>query len=80
MNWSVYILKCKNGSLYTGIAKDVARRLDEHNSGRGAKYMRAHGPGVLVWSAEGFTESEAKKEEARIKKMSRSQKLQFIDA
>lgn len=77
-DWIVYILRCSDSSLYTGITKDLSRRLDEHNSGSGSKYTRAHGPCNLVWSNSGFTESGAKKEEARIKKLTREQKETLI--
>ncbi len=77
-DWIVYILRCRDRSLYTGITKDLTRRLDEHNSGSGAKYTRAHLPVSLVWSKDGFTESGAKKEEARIKKLARKEKETHI--
>lgn len=48
-NWKVYILRCGDGSLYTGISTDVARRLEEHRSGKGAKYTRSRGPLELVY-------------------------------
>ncbi len=68
------MLECKNKALYTGITKDIKKRLDQHNAGTGAKYTRANGPCTLVYTKKGFTESAAKKEEARIKKLSRKQK------
>ncbi len=77
-HWTVYILKCSNDSLYTGVTTNIDRRIEEHNSGKGAKYMRAHGPGTLIWSKGEYSESEAKVEEARIKKLSRVQKINFI--
>ncbi|MBT6034667.1 MAG: GIY-YIG nuclease family protein [Candidatus Jacksonbacteria bacterium] len=77
-NWILYILRCKDGSLYTGITTDLKRRIQQHNDGTGAKYTRAHSPVKLLWSNDGFTESEAKKEEARIKKLSRSEKETII--
>ena len=73
-DWIVYMLECKNRALYTGITKDIKKRLEQHNAGTGAKYTRANGPCKLVYSKKGFTESSAKKEEARIKKLSRKQK------
>jgi putative endonuclease len=77
-DWIVYILRCSNRSLYTGITKDINRRLAEHNAGTGAKYTRAHLPCALVWSKGGFSESDAKKEEARIKKLSKKEKENMI--
>lgn len=78
--WVVYILRCADGSLYTGITKDLQARMDQHNSGKGAKYTRAHYPCKLVWSAKGFDESAAKKEEYRIKQLTRTKKLALIAA
>lgn len=77
-NWTVYILRCRDGSLYTGVTTDLPRRIEEHNSGAGAKYTRARGPCVLVWSRDKFSESSAKKEEARIKKLSKAGKEDFV--
>ena len=76
--WTLYMLRCADSSLYTGITKDVASRVEQHNTGKGAKYMRAHGPGKLVWSKGDLSESEAKKEEFRIKQLSRKEKEELI--
>lgn len=73
-NWIVYILRCRNDSLYTGITKNLEERIKQHNSGTGAKYTRANSPCKLVWSRSGFSESNAKKEEARIKKLTKDEK------
>lgn len=69
--WSVYIIRCGDGSLYTGIATDVDRRLAEHLSqGRkAAKYLRGRLPLELVYRREIGTRSEASKEELRIKRL-----------
>jgi predicted GIY-YIG superfamily endonuclease len=72
--WSVYIVRCGDGSLYTGIAKDVGARLAQHNSGRGAAYTRSRRPVELLYSQEGMTRSEALVREAAIKKMPRDAK------
>lgn len=77
--WTLYILKCANGALYTGITKDLKRRIEQHNDGTGAKYTRANGPCKLVWKKTNLSESEAKKEEARIKKLSRSEKERLMN-
>ena len=69
MAWYVYILRCGDGTLYTGITDDVERRLAAHRSGKGAKYTRGRGPLELE------DKSTALKREAQIKKLSRSQKL-----
>lgn len=76
--WHVYLAKCVDGTLYCGIAKDVAKRIVIHNSGKGAKYTRSRLPVVLVYSICAGTMSEAMKLECRIKQMSRRQKLKLI--
>ena len=76
--WSTYILRCRDGSLYTGISTDVAARLKTHNSGRGAAYTRSHGPVELVWQEVATSESVARKREAEIKRYSKAQKELFI--
>jgi predicted GIY-YIG superfamily endonuclease len=70
----VYILRCGDGSLYTGIAKDLPRRLEQHHLGTASKYTRSHRPVVLVWKRRVLTWSRALKEELRIKALSRAQK------
>lgn len=77
-NWIVYILRCSDNSLYTGITKDLDRRIQQHNDGTGAKYTRAHRPVKLVWSKTKLAESAAKKEEARIKKLSKPEKEKML--
>lgn len=78
--WFVYILRCGDGSLYTGVATDVARRLEEHEAGapKGAKYTRGKQPLTLVYAREAGDRSQACKEELRIKLLSRKQKLTLI--
>jgi putative endonuclease len=76
--WYIYILECSDGTLYTGITTDVNRRLLEHNSGKGAKYTRARAPVVLRALFEAKNRSEASKEEYRIKKLNRTEKLKLI--
>src|SRR5277367_5589283 len=72
--------RCVDGSLYTGIAKDVDARLAAHNSGRGAAYTRARRPVRLVHAEPGFTHSAALSREARIKALDRSAKLALLKA
>ena len=73
--WSVYQLECSDKSIYTGICKgDINRRMREHASGKGSKYVRSRTPFQLVWSKSGFTASEALKEEYRIKKLTPEEK------
>jgi putative endonuclease len=75
----VYILKCNDGTLYTGITSDVDRRIKEHNSSKlGAKYTKVRRPVKLVYSKKFADRSTAMIEEARIKKLPRSEKLDFI--
>lgn len=80
MSYFVYILECSDDSLYTGIAKDVDKRLEEHNSSdKGAKYTKARRPVKLVYKESSQDRSSASKREYAIKKLSRSKKLQLID-
>ena len=74
----MYIARCVDGSLYTGIAKDVKRRLAAHNSGRGAAYTRSRRPVRLVHREDGFTHSKALSREAGIKALSRAEKLALL--
>lgn len=78
--YSVYIVQCNDGTLYTGIAIDVARRLSEHESGtrRGAKYLRSRAPFELKLSEVIGDRGTALRVEARIKRMSRPEKLDLI--
>ena len=72
--WFLYILKCADGTLYTGITDNVPRRLSEHNSGRGAKYTRGRGPVELGFCKVMASKSEALREEYRIKQLPHSVK------
>ncbi|HTL39295.1 MAG TPA: GIY-YIG nuclease family protein [Methylomirabilota bacterium] len=75
----VYILKCADKSLYTGIATDLVRRVKEHNTGKlGAKYTRSRRPVKLVYSKKFRTRSTALRAEYKIKQLSREQKLELI--
>jgi predicted GIY-YIG superfamily endonuclease len=76
--WTVYILRCADESLYTGIAKDVQTRVKQHNEGRGATYTRTRLPVELLYQQKGFTRSEALIREAQIKAMPRSKKEEII--
>lgn len=77
--WSVYILRCGDGSLYTGIATDVEARLAVHRSGKGAKYTRGRGPLELMYTESCADKSEALKRELQIKSLPRSKKLELIE-
>lgn len=77
--YGVYILRCADGSLYTGSAKDVKRRLAIHQSGKGAKYTRSRLPVELVYWEQATDHSAALRREAAIKKLSRAKKLELIE-
>ena len=76
--WFVYMLRCADGSLYTGISTDVKRRVVQHNAGTGGAYTRSHRPVELVWAAKAATESAARKREAMMKKWPRDKKCGLI--
>lgn len=74
-----YILKCNDNSLYTGWTNDITHRLKMHNEGKGAKYTRGRGPVELVYLEEFETKQEAMSREAKIKRLSRKEKLLLIE-
>lgn len=76
--WHLYILRCKDGSLYTGITTDVEKRLEMHRSGKGAKYTRGRAPLELVYREECGDHSAALKRELEIKAFSKEKKLLLI--
>ncbi len=79
--WSVYMLRCADGSLYTGVTTDTARRVAEHNgarTGRGARYTRVRRPVALVWQEAGHDRSSALKRECALKKMRKKDKERLI--
>lgn len=73
-SWFVYILRCADGSLYTGITNDLNRRCQQHNEGKGARYTRSRCPVVLVYHEVMATKSQALRREAEIKALDRRQK------
>ena len=77
--WQVYIVRCADGSLYTGIAKDVESRLSQHNAGRGARYTRGRRPVMLVYREPAPDRGAALRREHEIKSMSRVDKRRMID-
>lgn len=77
--WYVYILRCGDGSLYTGITTDVQSRLEAHRSGKGAKYTRGRAPLELVYREECGDRSQALKRELAIKSLTREEKKKLID-
>ena len=76
--WYLYILRCGDGTLYTGITTDIQRRLEAHRCGKGAKYTRGRGPLALAYQEACSTHSEALKREAAVKRLSRTEKEQLI--
>lgn len=76
--WYVYILRCGDGTLYTGITTDVPRRLQMHRSGRGAKYTRGRQPLELVYTEMCDDHSQALKREWQIKQLPRAEKEKLI--
>jgi predicted GIY-YIG superfamily endonuclease len=77
-SWFVYILRCGDGSLYTGIAKDVERRLTQHNAGKASRYTRSRLPTTLAYQEEQPGQSLALKRELAIKALSREEKESLI--
>ena len=77
-SWAVYIIRCADGTLYTGIAPDVEKRVQKHNEGKGAKYTRGRTPVELVYREEHPNRAEASKREYQIKQLSRAEKLELI--
>ena len=78
MPWFLYVVKCSDKSLYTGITTDIARRLKEHNAKKGAFYTKNKTPVELVYHEFMGSQSQACKQEHAIKRLSRKEKLEFI--
>ncbi|WP_297896059.1 GIY-YIG nuclease family protein [Shewanella sp.] len=80
--WYLYLIRCANGHLYTGITTDVTRRFNEHQSNgpKAAKYLRGKGPLTLMYQEQVGTRSDALKREIAVKKLSRAQKLALIES
>ena len=76
--WSVYMVECSDGTIYTGISNNVSKRILDHNKGKGAKYTKTRLPVALKWLQECKNRSEASKLEHKIKKLSREAKLKKI--
>ena len=77
--WFVYLVRCQDDTLYCGIAKDLNRRLEEHNSAdKGAKYTRGRRPVELVYTEKAASRAQATQREGRIKRMARAQKMTLI--
>ncbi len=78
--WFVYILRCADGSLYTGIAKDLDRRLEQHNAGTASRYTRSRLPVTLEYQEEQPSQSMALKRELAIKAISRKAKEALVQS
>jgi putative endonuclease len=75
MSWTVYLLRCADGSLYAGITTDLDRRLAEHNAGKaGARYTRARRPVTLAWSEPAADRAAASRREHEVRTLSRAEK------
>ncbi len=79
-NWAVYIVRCADDTLYTGIAVDVAARVAAHNTGKGARYTRSRLPVELVYAESAEDRSAASRREHALKRLSRSAKLALIES
>ena len=79
-NWHLYILRCADGTLYTGITTDVDKRFEAHCTGKGAKYTRGRGPLTLVYREECGDHSSALKRELEVKKLPRQKEEQLMQA
>ncbi|MCW9050765.1 MAG: GIY-YIG nuclease family protein [Motiliproteus sp.] len=77
-DWFLYIIETQSGRLYTGITTDIQRRFSQHQQGKGAKFFRTDPPSQIRFQQRFGDRSEASKEEARIKKLTRIKKLQLI--
>ncbi len=78
MSWQVYVLRCGDGTLYTGIARDALSRLRQHEAGKGARYTRGRGPLAMVLLEAAATHGDALRREAAIKKLGRAAKEALI--
>lgn len=79
-SWYVYVVRCRDGSLYTGVSNDVLRRVAAHNAGRGARYTRSRRPVSLLWKRRAVGKVEALRLEWRIKQLPRAEKLRLVAA
>lgn len=78
MSWHVYIVRCADDSLYTGCTNDLLKRVATHNAGKGARYTRSRLPVSVVWSVRVKDRSAALSREAKLKQLSRAEKLALI--
>lgn len=78
MHWQVYMIRCSDESLYTGITTDVTRRFAEHSRGTGARYFRGRAPRLLVYLETGHDRSSASRRERQIKRLSPAAKRALV--
>jgi len=78
--WYLYMIRCKDGVLYTGITTDISRRFAEHQMGKGAKFLRGKAPLELVYQQEVDSHSDALKLEIKTKKLSKAEKEKLIQS
>ena len=78
--WYLYMLRCGDGALYTGITTDVKKRFAAHCAGKGAKYTRGRGPPELVYQEVCRSHGDALRRELAVKKLKRNEKLDLIDS
>ena len=76
--WTLYIIKCSDNSIYTGITTDLQRRISSHSQGTGAKYTKGKGPFEVLYTEQHEDRSGASKQEYQIKKLTHTKKLDFI--
>jgi len=79
-SWFVYVVRCRDGSLYTGVSTDVLERVAKHNAGLGARYTRARRPVEVVHVERKRSKSNALRREAAIKSLSRADKLRLVES
>lgn len=79
-DWRVYVVECADGTWYTGIARDVQRRIEQHSCGRGARYTRGRGPVRLLASSQAMGRGDALRLEYRVKQLRRGEKLEALSA
>ena len=79
MPWTVYLLRCSDGTLYAGVTTDLQRRLAQHASGKGARYTRGRGPLTVVHEERARGRSAALRRELALKRLRRSEKLALLD-
>ncbi len=78
-SWSLYIAECSDGTYYTGIAKDVTKRIEAHNAGKGSKYTATHGPVRLVFQEPQGDYSTALRREYQVKHIPKTRKKRFVE-